>query len=184
MARETNMSKEQAFNILNDDYINIDKYYPFELFETIGGKPCSKNITPIWNDKRCDNREIYEGIINDTAEWLNKYRDLYKQDRLDISDMAICHSSDYNTSFTIMINNGLNGMTQMSSQSFKHIVDIAQHLESFYGARVYISATHNHSDCYYYVLGVVIWNRALKEIENRDFANLKPFYHADKNGGL
>jgi hypothetical protein len=98
---------------------------------------------------------------------------------LSISDIAVTTSSEELVHGAMLIVNGMNGMTQVSRQSLKHIMDIMGHLEDRYGARVYLSQVSSHSDVFYYMLSFVIWKDGMTAHDTNEWGNLKPLYHLE-----
>jgi len=171
------ISKKDALEELGYDVIRNS---PYDLLSAVGVNHSSKEPHAVYvgEDGKCDAKDKYEDIMNEFSTWLTKYRDINRPERLTISDIAITAATDRYLHGVMLIVNGMNGMTQVSRQSMKHIMDIMTNLEDHYGARVFLSQVSSHSDVFYYTLSFVIWNEHLmKAKEDHEWGNLKPLYH-------
>lgn len=171
------ISKKDALEELGYDVIRSN---PYDLLSAVGVNHSSKEPHAVYvgEDGKCDAKDKYEDIMNEFSTWLTKYRDINRPERLTISDIAITAATDRYLHGVMLIVNGMNGMTQVSRQSMKHIMDIMANLEDHYGARVFLSQVSSHSDVFYYTLSFVIWNEHLmKAKEDHEWGNLKPLYH-------
>jgi hypothetical protein len=178
------MDKTEAIEELGYDIIASN---PYDLFEAVGARTDVKSPKVVFNDKKTDK---YDKYLNEFSNWLGKYTELTETDGLSVSDVFVTDARDYCAHSVIHMVNGLNGCTQVSSQSLKHIMDIVSHLEDYYGARAWISSVHMHSDVFYYTISFVIWgdtvnnldkywneDRDKREYESEWFGNLKPLSH-------
>lgn len=134
------------------------------------------------------NTDIYDKHIDELCEWLFLYKKLNSKDRLTLSDVVITEADKHCAHGVMLVVNGLNGKTKVSSQSLKHVMDIISHLEDFYGARAWISRVSMHSDVFYYTISFVIWGENAENVneywdKNKKgynenwFGNLKPLSH-------
>ena len=126
--------------------------------------------------------EPYEKPLDDFAKWLTEYKNINKPDRLNISDVAIVNSNERYCHGVIQIFNGLNGTTLVSRQSLKHVMDIIQHLEDYFGARAWISQVSYHSDCFCYAISFVFWDdyfHVIRDGINGQYGTFRPLYHWD-----
>jgi hypothetical protein len=170
-----NISKKDALKELGYDAITSN---PYDLLEAVGVNTSSEEPHAVYVGDSCGEKERYEDVIEDFSSWLTKYKDINKSERLSISDMAITHATDRYLSGVMLIVNGMNGMTQISRQSLRHIMDIVTYLEDYYGARAFLSQVSSHSDVYYYTLSFVIWDEHIKKAKyDQEWGNLKPLYH-------
>jgi hypothetical protein len=171
------ISKKDALEELGYDVIRNS---PYDLLSAVGVNHSSKEPHAVYvgEDGKCDAKDKYEGIMNEFSTWLTKYRDINRPERLTVSDIAITAATDRYLHGVMLIVNGMNGMTQVSRQSLKHIMDIMINLEDHYGARVFLSQVGSHSDVYYYTLSFVIWDEHVENAKNNhEWGNLKPLYH-------
>jgi len=171
------ITKENALRELGYDVITSN---PYDLLEAVGVDASSKEPHAVYvgDGDKCYYKAIYESIMDELSSWLTKYKDINKPERLCISDIAITHATERCISGVMLVVNGMNGMTQVSRQSLRHIMDIVSHLEDHYGARAFLAQVSSHSDVYYYILSFVIWNdRVTNAKDNHEWGNLKPLYH-------
>lgn len=152
----------------------------YDLFSAVGAKS--------WTDepkvvnvalKQCGT-DWAEGLkyAEDIAKWLKAYQELNKGDRLSVSDVVLTTVNEDYMHGVVIIDNGLNGITHVSRQSLKHVLDFVTYLEDYYGARAWISSTSMHSDCFVYSISFVIWKSHVEDGKNnRVWGNLKPLYH-------
>ena len=169
------MTKEKALEELGHDVITSS---PYDLFKAVGVDSSSKEPHAVYVGDRCDKKMMYDTIMEEFSSWLTKYKEISRPERLCISDIAITHATERSIHGVMLIVNGMNGITQVSRQSLRHIMDIMSNLEDHYGARVYLSQVSSHSDVYYYTLSFVIWHEHLENAkDNHEWGNLKPLYH-------
>jgi hypothetical protein len=171
------MTKEAALEELSHDVITSN---PYDLLKAVGVNTSSKEPHAVYvgEGDSCSRKSMYEDIMREFSSWLTKYVEISRPERLCVSDIAIIHATARSIHGTMLIVNGMNGMTQVSRQSLKHIMDIMGNLEDHYGSRVYLSQVSSHSDVYYYVLSFVIWSEDIDNAkENHVWGNLKPLYH-------
>lgn len=169
--------KLDALEELNHDNIRENIY---DLFKTVGAT-CWADKPKVVNaviEQSADDWSEGLNYAKDIAKWLTLYKELNKGDRLSLSDVVVSGlGSDY-IHGVILVDNGLNGITHVSRQSLKHIMDIITYLEDYYGARAFISYTYMHSDCFVYAVTFVIWKSHSEDKKiSRDWGNLKPLYH-------
>lgn len=167
------ITKEKALEELGYDVITSN---PYDLLEAVGVSTESTEVKPIYISGG-DDIEINVNALNELAAWLTSYKNLNKPERLSISDIAVTKSSNRLIHGVMLIVNGMNGMTQVSRQSLRHVMDIMGHLEDMYGARVFLSQVSSHSDVYYYVLSFEIWKYGITASNINEYGNLKPLYH-------
>lgn len=172
--KDSGFTKESALELLQHDVIKDNIY---DLFDAVGVNTSSDNPKPVYirgggviNDRK-------DKLLTEFGSWLGKYKELNHPDRLSVSDIAITSLPNKAIHGIVMVVNGMNGQTQVSRQSLKHVVDIIGHLEDYYGARAYISYVSTHSDVYYYAITFVIWKDNIEAIDNHEWGNLKPLYH-------
>ena len=171
------MERKEAINVLISDVLAEN---PYDVFNALGLKtsPDESKAKFVGYEENGSELEKYKGILDEFTDWLNAYKSLNKPERLSISDVAITNADKRYLHGTILVVNGMNGMTQVSRQSLKHIMDIMANLEDHYGARAFLTQVSSHSDVYYYVLSFVIWNdHVTKAKDNHEWGNLKPLYH-------
>lgn len=154
------MFDEKIAQELGYDVINVN---PYDAFKVIGADSSTKNPKTVFASEKKDDR--YDKYLNELCEWLSDYSRLNKQDRLSLSDVVVTSATSHCVHGVIHVCNGLNGVTNVSRQSIKHVMDIIVHLEDFYGARAWISSVSMHSDVFYYTISFVIWG---DRIENLD----------------
>lgn len=177
------MEKKEIVEHLGYDVINLDVYDAFEL---LGAKTMASTPKTVFVGVK--ENEKYDKYFDEFCKWLELYGNLNKKDRLSLSDVVITEATSHCAHGVMHIVNGLNGCTQVSRQSLKHVMDIISHLEDFYGARAWISSVSMHSDVFYYTVSFVIWgdtvenmdkywNKELKDFDENWFGNLKPLSH-------
>ena len=174
---ENNIDKVSAVEELGHDNFETLCY---DLFSAVGAKSWADEpkVVNVALDQSAD--DWTEGLkyAEDIAKWLKGYKELNKGDRLSVSDVVLTTVSKDYMHGVVIIDNGLNGITHVSKQSLKHILDFVAYLEDYYGARAWISSTHMHSDCFVYSVSFVIWRSHVEEAKNnRVYGNLKPLYH-------
>ena len=154
---------------------------PYELFESVGANYLTDNpnlVTALSQDTISkDIDSFWRKLIGKFLDWLYLYKKMNEDDRLCISDIVV---TEMNKSFlhgVVLITNGLNGSTQYSRQSLKHVMDTITYLEDFYGARAWISNVYSHSDVYYYAVSFAIWSDNIMSAEH---ANHLPLIHENK----
>ena len=167
------INREDALKELGYDVITSS---PYDLLKAVEVNTSSEEIRSVYLNGGND-LEINTKVLDEFSEWLTAYKNLNKPERLSISDIAVTTSTERLVHGTMLIVNGMNGMTQVSRQSLRHIMDIMSHLEDMYGARVYLSQVSSHSDVFYYMLSFVIWKDGMKADETHEWGNLKPLYH-------
>ena len=176
------MDSEKIVEELGYDVITVN---PYDAFALIGANTSTKTPKTVFASEKKDDR--YDKYLNELCGWLADYGKLNKIDRLSLSDVVVTNATSHCVHGVIHVCNGLNGVTKVSRQSLKHVMDIIEHLEDFYGARAWISSVSMHSDVFYYTISFVIWG---DRIENLDkywgekysydenwFGNLKPLSH-------
>lgn len=152
----------------------------YDLFSAVGAQswtmePKVVNVALEQYDNDCTECLKY---AEDIAKWLKAYQELNKGDRLSVSDVVVTTVDENYLHGVVIINNGLNGITHVSRQSLRHILDFVTYLEDYYGAHAWISSTSMHSDCFVYSISFVIWRSHIEEGKNnRVWGNLKPLYH-------
>jgi hypothetical protein len=169
------INREDALKELGYDVITSS---PYDLLKAVEVNTSSTEIKPVYLNGGND-IERNTKVLDEFSEWLTAYKNLNKPERLSISDIAVTTSTERLVHGTMLIVNGMNGMTQVSRQSLKHIMDIMGHLEDRYGARVYLSQVSSHSDVFYYMLSFVIWKDGMIARDTHEWGNLKPLYHIE-----
>ena len=168
------IKKEDAIRELGYDTISSN---PYDLLKAVGVNYNSTTIKPIYIDETsCGDKEKWQDVLTEFSNWLTTYQQFEQSNRLCLSDLAITKASETCVHGVLLVVNGMNGMTQMSRQSLKHIMDIVSYLEDHYGARAFLAKVSSHSDVYYYMLSFVIWSDHFENKANGDYANLKPLY--------
>lgn len=173
------IEREKAIEELNYDNFETLCY---DLFSAVDAKAFADTPKVVCVEKERKETDWHEGIAlaDNIAKWLDSYHQLNKPDRLSISDVVLSRVGESSIHGVIIVDNGLNGITHVSRQSLKHVLDIVTYLEDYYGARAWISSTHMHSDCFVYSISFVIWKSHIDEAkEKRVYGNLKPLYHWD-----
>ena len=74
----------------------------------------------------------------------------------------------------VMFVNGMNGCTRYSKQSLQHVMDFITFIEDHLGGRACIESTSYHSDVYYYVIHIIIWDDTLEPVSAQ--ANCRPLF--------
>lgn len=174
---EKKMTKEQALEELEHDVYTSN---PYDLLDAVGVKTMTDESSyKFVNDEDTEeDKKKWEWCVKEMSEWASAYKKLNKHDRLTFSDFAIFDAKDDILRGTVLLVNGMNGTTKMSSQSLKHVMDLVQHLEDYYGARALITSVYYHSDVYYYTITFVIWSKYLQEaINNYTWGTYRPLYH-------
>ena len=181
-ANETTLTREDAIDELGYDNFQT---LPYDLFSAVGAKLWvdePKVVCVYPNSNELDEDYWKEGIdlVEKIANWVGLYKKLNKGDRLSVSDIVVSGVSQRHIHGSIIIDNGLNGITHVSKQSLKHVLDLITYLEDYYGARAWISFTSMHSDCFVYSVSFVIWKSHIDEAEkDHVYGNLKPLCHWD-----
>ena len=170
------MEKEKAFEELGHDNITGETY---ELLHAIGANSAADECHFVTPELELGVTQKWNPILNRIAGWVSSYHRLYALDRLSVSDIVATSADNDYIHGVVMIVNGMNGMTQVSSQSLKHVMDVIEHLEDYYGARAWISSVWMHSDVYYYTISFVIWDDVINKegLPSEKYGNLKPLYH-------
>ena len=170
------MEKEKAFEELGHDNITGETY---ELLHAVGANSAANEcgvVTP-----KLDLGVIgkWKPVATRIAAWISSYKVLNKPDRLSVSDIVITDADNEHVHGVAMLVNGLNGITQVSRQSLKHVTDFVTYLEDYYGARAWISSVWMHSDVFYYTVSFVIWDDILNKegYPSERCGNLKPLHH-------
>ena len=173
-----NNCKELGCDVITGDIYN--------MLKSVGAEGSADNPKKVFAGEK--NTDIYDKHIDDLCEWLSLYKKLNSKDRLVLSDIVITRADKHCAHGVMLVVNGLNGRTKVSSQSLKHVMDIISHLEDFYGARAWISSVSMHSDVFYYTISFVIWGENTKNVneywdknkkgyDENWFGNLKPLSH-------
>ena len=170
------MEKEKAFEELGHDNITG---YTYELFHVIGAKSSTDECHFVTPELDADVAKKWNPILTRIGDWVSAYRKLGALDRLSVSDIVATTADEDYIHGVLMVVNGMNGITEVSRQSLKHVMDIITYLEDYYGARAWISSVWSHSDVYYYTISFVIWNDIINKegLPNEKCGNLKPLYH-------
>ena len=158
----------------------------YDMLNSVGAESSVDNPKKVFAGEK--DTDIYDKHIDELCEWLSIYKKLNSKDRLLLSDVVVTRADKHCLHGVMLVSNGLNGRTKVSSQSLKHVMDIISHLEDFYGARAWISSASMHSDVFYYTISFVIWEENAKNMNeywDKDkkgydenwFGNLKPLSH-------
>ena len=108
------------------------------------------------------------------------YLKLKKGEPLDFTEKIIRNSSKENEQNGVvfegltMFVNGINGCTRVSKQSLQHVLDFITFVEDHLGGRAWIESTSYHSDVYYYVIHVIIWDDTLEPVSAQ--GNCQPLF--------
>ena len=169
------MTKEEAISEIRHDVLESN---PYDVIQSVGGKYQSEIVDVFYADEGAEfeEKETYEEYLKEFAEFLTLYKNLYKYDRISVSDIIVVEASKNCCDGMILLVDGQNGLTQVSRQSLKHVTDIISYLEDHFGARAFISSTTNHSDVYYYTIKFVIWDETVENLKNKNYGNLKPLF--------
>ena len=169
------MTRKQAFDGLSLDILEKPSYEYFDAIKEASEYP--DTIKKVVVDD-APNNEYWNNISENIISWVTKYVELNKGDRLSVSDLVIPKLTNNVLRGVFAITNGQNGITQVSRQSLKHVLDIITYLEDYYGARAYISSVFTRSDIFYYTISFVIWKDTLEEsVKDNKYGNLRPLYH-------
>ena len=174
--KEKKFTKEEAFELLSYDTIRENIYH---LLNAVGAKyePDVSASVYTSDEHELSSKDYWSPVVDNILEWINGYKALNKTDRLFISDLVLPSATSH-LHGTMLLVNGQNGMTQVSRQSLKHVMDIICHLEDYYGARAWISYVGMHSDVYYYGISFAIWKEHIEDAKSKHkFGNLKPLYY-------
>lgn len=170
------MEKEKAFEELSHDNITGETY---ELLHAVGANSAADECGVVTPNLDLGVVGKWKPVATKIAAWISSYKVLNKPDRLSISDIVITGADDKHVHGVAMLVNGLNGITQVSRQSLKHVTDFVTYLEDYYGARAWISSVWMHSDVFYYTVSFVIWDDVLNKegYPSERCGNLKPLHH-------
>ena len=114
------------------------------------------------------------------GRWFELYTQLHDGDNLTIYPTFVNNGSKENEQNGVvfegltMFVNGINGCTRVSKQSLLHVLDFITFVEDHLGGRAWIESTSYHSDVYYYVIHVIIWDDTLEPVSAQ--ANCQPLF--------
>ena len=170
------MEKEKAFEELGLDNITGETY---ELLHAVGANSAADECEVVTPELDLEVAGKWKPVATKIAAWISSYKVLNKPDRLSVSDIVITGADNEHVHGVAMLVNGLNGITQVSRQSLKHVTDFVTYLEDYYGARAWISSVWMHSDVFYYTVSFVIWDDILNKegYPSEKYGNLKPLSH-------
>jgi hypothetical protein len=170
------MEKEKAFEELGHDNITGETY---ELLHAVGAHSAVDECEVVTPELGIEIISKWIPMLCGLAGWVNSYRKLCSLDRLSVSDIVATSADKSHVHGVIMLVNGMNGITQVSRQSLKHVTDVIEHLEDYYGARAWISSVWTHSDVYYYTVSFVVRDDIVNKegLPSEKYGNLKPLYH-------
>ena len=119
-------------------------------------------------------------IQTEMGKWFELYSQLHDKDNLTIYPTIVNNDTKENIDNgvvfqgMVMFVNGMNGCTRYSKQSLQHVMDFITFVEDHLGGRACIESTSYHSDVYYYVIHIIIWDDTLEPVSAQ--ANCRPLF--------
>jgi hypothetical protein len=178
------LTRDEAFEELSSNFTRKNHY---DLFNAVGAEPMANISRVCWLNENGRNnlskKDTFAPIMVEFSKWLTDYKNLNKHERLSVSDIVVTEASEMCLCGVVHIVNGLNGVTRVSRQSLRHVMDVISHLEDRYGGRAWISSTISNNDVYYYLVTFAIYLDELKK-NCCDCGNVKRLYDFKELGTI